>query len=295
MPHGPNSDVTNDLDDLWDFDDPAASEARFRAAVEVAAMAGDAVGADEALTQLARALGLQDHFDEGRAVLDAVDADGAVPARVRIRSLLERGRLRRSGGDPAASVAPFAAAWELASAVGEDGLAVDAAHMLAIVDAPPGSDAWHDRALTLAEASPDPKARKWRASLWNNIGWSRFERGDHARALEAFETALAARRERGEAKETRIAEWGVGRALRALGRVEEALAIQQRLVDEWRAAGAEDEYVEEELGECLLALGREAAARPHLARAAERLAADAWLAEHEPERIARLQRLAARR
>jgi len=131
--------------------------------------------------------------------------------------------------------------------------------------------------------------------LWNNVGWSRFERGDHPGALEAFETALAARRERGEAKETRIAEWCVGRALRALGRVEEALAIQQRLVAEWHAGRAEDAYVEEELGECLLALGREAAARPHLARAAERLAADAWLAEHEPERIARLQRLAAGR
>ena len=207
MPH--TAAMTNDLDDLWDFDDPAA--------VEAAAVAGDAAGADEALTQLARALGLQDRFDEGRAVLDAVDADGAAPARVRVRSLLERGRLRRSGGDPVASVEPFAAAWELASAVGEDGLAVDAAHMLAIVDAPPGSDAWHERALALAEASPDPKARKWRASLWNNVGWSRFERGDHPRALEAFETALAARRERGEAKETRIAEWCVAAALARAG------------------------------------------------------------------------------
>jgi len=162
MPH--TAAMTNDLDELWGFDDPATSEARFRAAVEAAALAGDAAGADEALTQLARALGLQARFDGGHAVLDAVDADGTAPARVRIRSLLERGRLRRSGGDPEASVEPFAAAWELASAFGEDGLAVDEAHMLAIVDAPPGSDAWHDRALALAEASPDPKARKWRAS-----------------------------------------------------------------------------------------------------------------------------------
>jgi len=113
--------------------------------------------------------------------------------------------------------------------------------------------------------------------------------------MEAFETALAARRERGEAKETRIAEWCVGRALRALGRVEEALAIQQRLVAEWHAGRAEDAYVEEELGECLLALGREAPARPHLARAAELFGADPWLAEHEPERIARLRLLAAGR
>lgn len=289
-----NRAVTNDLDDLWDFDDPPASEARFRAAVEAAA--GDVVGGDEARTQLARALGLQGRFAEGHALLDAVDAVHSGVDRVRLRSLLERGRLRRSEGDPAASVDPFNAAWVLAAESGEDGLAVDAAHMLAIVDAPPGADAWHERALALADASPDLRARKWRASLWNNIGWSRFERGDHAGALAAFETALAARREQGKAKETRIAEWSVAKALRVLGRAGEALAIQERLAVEAAAAGdVDDGYGAEEIGECLLALGRADEARPHLARAAELLAADAWLAEHEPGRIARLRLLAAGR
>ena len=47
----------------------------------------------------------------------------------------------------------------------------------------------------------------------------------------------------------------------------------------------------EELGECLLALGRADDARPFFARAAERLGADAWLAAHEPDRLDRLRRL----
>ena len=112
------------------------------------------------------------------------------------------------------------------------GLAVDAAHMLAIVDAPPGEPTWHERALDLADTSPQPAARRWRGSLWNNIGWARFEAGDLDGALAAFETALAARREQAQPKETRIAEWCVARCLRAQGRVTEALAIQERLADE---------------------------------------------------------------
>ena len=131
------------LDDLWDFDDPAASEVRFRAAIEAAEAGGDPAAADEARTQLARALGLQDRFDEGHAILDRVDLDHPAEDRVRVRARLERGRLLRSSGDPAASAAPFVAAWELARTLGEDGLAVDAAHMLALVDAPPGEAAWH--------------------------------------------------------------------------------------------------------------------------------------------------------
>jgi hypothetical protein len=293
------------LDDLWDYDDPTASEARFRARINLAEAGGDlsevdeAAAADEARTQLARALGLQDRFADGHAILDRIDVDHPAEDRVRVRARLERGRLLRSGGDPAASVAPFEGAWALARSLGEDGLAVDAAHMLALVDAAPGEGAWNQRALDLADASPDPAARRWRGSLWNNIGWARFGSDDLAGALDAFETALAARREQGRARETRIAdretriaEWCVGRCLRALGRPAEALAIHQRLAMETAAAGEpEDGYGAEELGECLLALDRPEDARPHFARAAELLGADARLASHEPERIERLRRL----
>jgi tetratricopeptide (TPR) repeat protein len=280
------------LDDLWDYDDPAASEARFRTAIEAAEAVDEPIAADEARTQLARALGLQGRFEAGHAILDRVDADHPSDDRIRVRARLERGRLWRSSGDPAASVAPFNGAWELARTLGEDGLAVDAAHMLAIVDAPPGEATWHERALQLAGTSPDPVARKWRGSLWNNIGWARFDAGDLDAALAAFETALAARREQGQARQTRIAEWCVARCLRALGRPADALAIQERLTAEAAAAGEpESGFRAEEIGECLLDLGRAGEARPYLARAAELLGADAWLVEHEPDRIARLRDL----
>ena len=280
------------LDDLWDFDDPAASETRFRGAVDAAVTDGDLVAADEARTQLARSLGLQGRFDDGHAILDRVDADHPADDRLRVRARLERGRLLRSSGDPAASVAPFEGAWELARTLGEDGLAVDAAHMLALVDAPPGEPAWHGRALDLADTSPDPAARKWRGSLWNNIGWARFEAGDLDGALSAFETARAARREQGKPRETRVAEWCVARCLRARRRPAEALAIQERLALETAAAGEpQDGYGAEEIGECLLAMDRGEEARPYFARAADLLGADASLSEHEPDRIARLRRL----
>ena len=250
--------------------------------------------AGEARTQLGRALGLQGRFDEGHAALDKVDLDHPAEDRVRVRARLERGRLHRSSGEPAAAIPPFVAAWDLARSLGEDGLAVDAAHMLALVDAAPGEAAWHTRALDLAEASPDPGARRWRGSLWNNIGWARFEAGDLSGALAAFETALAARRDQDKPKETRVAEWCVARCLRALGRPADALAIHERLAVETAAAGdPEDGYGAEEIAECLLALDRGDEARPHFARAADRLGADAWLTEHEPDRIARLERLAA--
>jgi tetratricopeptide (TPR) repeat protein len=280
------------LDDLWDFDDPAASGARFRRVIDAAEADGDADAADEARTQLARSLGLQARFEDGDVILDMVDVEHPDGDRVRIRSRLERGRLRRSSGDTASAVAPFEEAWALARSLGEDGLAVDAAHMLALVEAEPGVGSWNERALELATASPDPDAHRWRGSLWNNIGWERFEAGDLGGALAAFETALEARREQGKARETHVAEWCIARCLRALGRPQEGLEIQVRLAAAAPGNGIEEDgYVSEEAGECLLALGRAEEARPHLRRAAELLGADAWLVEHEPERIARLREL----
>ena len=56
---------------LWNFDDPAGSERRFRTAADTAE------GTDRLvlMTQIARALGLQERYDEGHAVLDHLAAD----------------------------------------------------------------------------------------------------------------------------------------------------------------------------------------------------------------------------
>jgi len=241
------------FEELWDFDDPSGSEARFREALPRAE--GDL--ARQIRTQIARALGLQKRWDEARAVLDGVEAELAGAADlVRVRWLLESGRVLNSSGNQEAARAPFAEAWELALAAGEDALAVDAAHMIAIVETPAQAILWNERALDLAGTSPDPRARRWRASLLNNLGWTRHGLGEHEAALDLFEAALAARREEGKPPLVRIARWCVARAKRSLGRTEEALAEQRALRRELEAEGGRDPHVDEEIAACLKELGR---------------------------------------
>jgi hypothetical protein len=63
----------------------------------------------------------------------------------------------------------------------------------------------------------------------------------------------------------------------------------------WEADGVErDGFVFEEIGECLLLLNRAEEARRYFAKAYEILSQDAWLAEKEPERLARLKSLGNR-
>ena len=214
-----------EIDVLWDYEDAAASERRF---TDLQA---------EILTQRARSLGMQKRFAEADALLDQAEAL-ADTVRTRTRIALERGRVRNSSGDKAAAKPLFESAAEMSD---DEALRIDALHMLGIVDGP----AWTEKALELAEASADAKARRWRASLLNNLGWSRHDAGAHAEALAMFERALDLRKTEGTPFQIHVARWAVARCLRSLGRNDDALAIQEEL-----AVGMpDDKYVHEEIAE----------------------------------------------
>jgi len=281
-----------ELDLLWDFDDPAGSEARFRALLPRARRDEEGAYEAELLTQLARAQGLQRRFDDAAATLD--DAERALrPDDVRgpIRLLLERGRVANTSAEPGRGRESFLTAWELASASREDALAVDAAHMLGIVEPPDEARTWNERAMTLARSSPDPGARRWIGSLANNMAWARHDAGDDDGAIELFELARDAWLADDRVDRARVARWSIARCLRSQGKLDAALAEQEALRVDLEALAEADGYVFEELGECLLALGRADEARPHFARAAELLAGDPSLAD-DPARLERLRSLA---
>jgi tetratricopeptide (TPR) repeat protein len=123
------------------------------------------------------------------------------------------------------------------------------------------------------------------------MGWTRHGEGAFDAALELFEQALEARREQGDVRLMRVARWCVARCLRSLNRIDDALGLQRSLARETAAANEPDGFVEEELGECLLALGRPGEAQPHFARAAELLSQDAWFVAQEGPRLERLRSL----
>lgn len=278
------------FDDLWDYNQPGVTEARFYALLPQ--VANDPARQAELLTQIARAQGLQRHFEDAHTTLDQVRAVLAtVPMYVRIRYLLERGRVFNSAGKVAEARPYFWEAWETAKAASEDFYAIDAAHMLGIIEPPAEQRTWNRLALALTEQTADQRAKKWLGSLNNNLGWSYFEEGDYPAALDCFIKALTAREAQGNAGQVRIARWCIAKTQRMLGQVQEALAIQQALLAETQQGGAPDGYVYEELGECYLALQQSALAASHFAQAYALLSQDPWLVTNEGDRLTRLQML----
>jgi tetratricopeptide (TPR) repeat protein len=287
-------DFSQRLDALWNFANPAVSEARFRE--ELAKYPAGSREALEITTQVARTQGLQRKFAEADATLDTLlPALDAAPTRVRVRYLLERGRVRNSSGDPAAAMPRFKEAATIATRdpmPGSDFYRVDALHMLGI--ASPASERleWNLQALAAAEASSDARARGWAAPLDNNIGWTYFERNDPATALAYWEKALPLREASGNATAIRIAKWTVARGYRALGRLEDAEKIQLALVADTERASEPDGYVYEELAEIAWARGERKSAASWAGKAHALLKDDANMKTKEAARLSRLANLA---
>ena len=256
-----------EFDALWNYEDPASTERAFRQLLEREAQAWEPANRAELLTQIARTLGLQRRFDEADALLIKAEAMAKGSPRAEARVLLERGRVLNSSGNKQAAIPFFEGALSKAEQGREDFFAVDAIHMLAIASPPERQMHWHKLGIRRAEESNDPKTRGWLGSLYNNLGWSLHDSGMFGEALTIFEKALAFRIEQGKDGPIRIAKWCVARCLRSLGRVAEAIEIQRQLHQECASANHPDGFVEEEIAECLFALGRAEEAKPHFAEA----------------------------
>lgn len=282
-----------EIEQLWNYSRPGDTEHRLRKLLPEVEAAGNASYGLEILTQIARCEGLQRRFVDAHETLDSIApliADAA--PRPRLRYLLERGRVFNSSGNQAEACPLFVQAWEEGIAAGEDDLAVDAAHMVAIVEKPEEALAWNEKAYHHAQQSSNATARRWIGSLTNNIGWTWHTLGDYEQALSYFQRNVEWHKEMGSSEGLMIAQWCVARTLRSLGRTEAALAMQQQLQKDRAERGlAPDGYVFEELGECLLALDRKDESREYFTGAFQLLSEDSWMQTNEWARLQRMEQL----
>ena len=280
-----------DFDKFWDYNDPAATEKKFRDILP--STEGHVAYRLELQTQIGRTLGLQQKFTEAHTLLDSVQSSLVDDMkRVRVRYLLERGRVFNSSKEKGRALPLFKEAWEVGKAAKEESLAMDAAHMVAIASEAEESLKWNLMAIDLAEKSKDAEVAKWLGALYNNTGFSYIEKKDYDQAMGFFKKGLAYREERGQKPQARIAKWTVAHTHRLKGEFETAYTQQLSLLKEIETEKADqDGYVFEEIAECLLAMDKKDEAKPYFTKAYSLLSKDQWLQSNEPKRLKRLEEL----
>ena len=279
-------------DKLWNYSQPAETETKVREALQQTSPEKDLSEHLQLLTQLARTQSLQRKFNEAHIILDEVAPQLTEEQNTEhIRYFLERGRTFNSAGDKRNAEVCFRSALDIAQNLNEDFYAIDAMHMLAIISPPEIAVGINEEALLFTENSEQERAKNWLGSLYNNLGWSYFDKGECEKALSIFLRALKWREEKNQPQETFIAKWCVARALRALNRLDDALKVQLALFEESVETGQTDGYVHEELGELFLLKNDKMKSTFHFEKAYELLSADPFLAQNERPRLDRLKEL----
>jgi tetratricopeptide (TPR) repeat protein len=274
---------------------PVGSEARFEKLLVQIEVLKDPSTRAEVLSQIARAQVFQQRFLEAKATLDpAVSMWNQLSSRARCRVLLEAGRLEHSSGHSGAGEDLFLAVLSLADQTGEEALAIDAAHMLAIITVGETRIGWGIRAIERAERSSDQEARRWLGTLYGNLGCSYLDIGSFDVAMKMFRAAEVWSSAHGRPEQQRKARWRVGRCERLLGDIDSAYAIQRELMRQGEIAGDEDGYVYKELGELSLIRGKPAEAALMFRRALNIFSrCPLRLTQEETEELARREAYAA--
>jgi tetratricopeptide (TPR) repeat protein len=201
---------------LWNFKDPALSEQRFLQALSTA-------NDDDALiikTQIARTYGLRKNFARAQEILQEIEPQVSIASpTAQTRYFLELGRSYSSNTHSRESQTPevrlkardsFMKALAIAKTARLDALAIDVVHMFAFVDKEPVDQLkWGQEALSLVLASDQPAAKKWEASVRNNVGMALHSLKRFDEALEQFKSALAQRKANGDTEQVFVAYWMV--------------------------------------------------------------------------------------
>jgi len=251
------------------------------------------------LSQVALAQSMQKKFTEAHKTLDKAEASltsGYDLARVRI--FLERGRVFHQSDNIDEALPLFRKSYELSEKHKFDFHTVNAVHMVAIVEKNVDEKIkWNKRAIDLSKKTEDKRAYAWLGALYNNLGHNYLEAKKYSEAHSAYKQSKSFGEERGDVIIVRGAKWGIGRALRSLNSLDEALGIQLALLEEYDDIAKKGELPVE-----LLVVGRgmvyEELAEIHLANvkkfstlAYQDLSKDPWFIKLEPKRLEKMKQL----
>jgi tetratricopeptide (TPR) repeat protein len=291
---------------LWDYSQPAESEQRFVAALQNIPpdMPAEALRELQLIlqTQLARTHSLRRQFEQAHALLDAIAPQVAQASTLaKMHHAIERGRTFNSSGKKPQAQALFEQAWSMgkpaapgaAVPFGQEELAIDALHMIAIAQRGEQALKTNQEALGYVRAAREDRSKRWEGPLLNNMGNELKTLGRLDEALRAFQDAVAPYERRGNPAQTRVVHWHIAHIHRLQGRTDAALAIQQRLAKEAAADGKPDEYVHEELMLLHELRGEPTLAQTHAVQARQLLAVQDWFAKEEAARWQKINALAS--
>ncbi len=283
------------ISEMWDFSNPYKCEKNFLKKIKE--HSDSAFEVWELKTQVARALGLQGQFVEAFKLLDSIQTDLEHAPQcisrdlVRVRYNLEMGRISILNKKACKSIAYLKFAFQLACNIEADDLSIDAVRMLVSVVSVNERIEYGLKGINIALKSRDERIRSNVGELAIELGKAYFSRQEYQKSIEQFMHACDFFSKAFDAEKVRHIRRSICIAQRFLGQHKEAL-LELRVQEQWhKKFGTTDGIVFEEIAENLLSLGHISSSK-YFSKALECFEADSSVEEKEPEKLARIRKLA---
>lgn len=285
-----------DLDRCWRPEDLEWTEQNIRSLLSVQSNDQQA-RSTELWMQLARVRALRSDLSDARTCLEHARAqmreDDDVTSE--LRYLLEHGRVLALAMSPQKAAQVFLQAWDLAVQSRKDFFAIDAAVMLSTILPAKSQNIWLKQALQLVHQSQSPDAKLWLPQINLMAGWQAYDVRRFEDALLNFQAAIDASDAASPGLRLFRLLWSKARALRALGRVTEALDLQMSILDQMQTLGIVNAHVYLEIAECKQLMKEHNQARTFFELAHTALSRDSWYVDNRSDELDRMKYLFKKR
>ena len=285
-----------DLDSCWRSDDLEWTEQNIRSLLTEQSEE-KSTRSTELLIQLARVRALRGDLPDARNCLEQAQAIMREKTEVtsELRYLLEHGRVLSLAMSPQKAAPVFFQAWDLAVLSRQDFFAIDAAVMLSVILPSKSQNEWIHQALQLVQQSHSSDAKLWLPQINLLAGWQAYDQRRYEDALLNFQAAISATDANSPGVKRYHLLWSKARALRALGRVTNALELQMEILDQMQALGTVNAHVYLEIAECKQLMKEHGQARTFFELAHAALSRDSWFADNRSDELERMKYLFKKR
>jgi tetratricopeptide (TPR) repeat protein len=169
-------------------------------------------------------------------------------------------------------------------------LLIETAYMFSITLPQKLRREWLMRALEITRNSQDADSKKWFPLLLMSEAWHHFDAHRFEEALEIFRAAQNQCQEVENSNLRRILKWCEARALRALKQPDQALKIQEDILNTMDRPEVMDGFVYLEIAECWQDLHLKSKSQPYYEMALAALEKNTWYSDNYGHELSRIQK-----
>lgn len=288
-----------DLDGFWNSGNVSSVETQLREKLSQTDMQKNPESVIKILTHLARALSFNNSFKEATATLDQVrqilSIDAVALQHLEVRILIEEGRHHSLSGNIRNAQNCFALAMNLAAQTNQDHFVIEASFLLSLIVSTKDQNQWLRQALKVAQSSVKPDSKLWLPHIYLASGWYAFDIRAFSEALKFFEAACDCEILPLSHFDQNAGVWAIARVLRALGRTQESLKIQEGLFAKGNMSEVSMGHIYLELAECHQLLQNQLETKSYFEKAHQNLSLDPWYANNKVDELWRMKDIAKKK